>query len=230
MRFPVITIVMVFLLNPFLKSNECNYKLTLTNNNYDIHAGDIMTFTLYLSGEDIINLNKSIVFDLNGIYQGSNILAKNHIDKSNFEQKIIIEAKESGLFKLGPYKLNIGNCVIESNILEIIIQKRKEQIIPDKIISFGSSNITLKLGDTAKVKMKANFRGLNLPKDENKNLHFKRGYSSENMSTYYGKSEINSEIELYIIPLRKGTFILNSDYFEDIDKITIVKELKINVE
>jgi hypothetical protein len=64
MRFRTIIFVLVLITNIFIKANDCNYKLILSNNNYDIHVGDLMTISLTLSGEGIINLNKSIIFDL----------------------------------------------------------------------------------------------------------------------------------------------------------------------
>lgn len=205
--------------------NQCNYKLELSCvDNFKFTVGNGIVLYLSLKSNDIEILNKKIAYDLEGVNLFANPTKTTGYE---FRNQINVYAKKAGKYTIGPYKLNIGNCELISNTIDIIVYDKPEITSPE--FSYSESKIIMRELEEKEFFITSNFEfGLN-NSIQNQGFEIKKGKSSEKSSWVYGVVEKNYNYSFRIIAKKAGFYRITKEYFDFLPANLDFKELELEI-
>jgi hypothetical protein len=205
--------------------NQCNYKLVLSyNDNFKATVGNGIIVYLSLQNDDLELLNKTIIEDLEGENLGGNVTK---IKGAEFLNQVNIKATKTGKYTLGPYKLQIGNCELVSNTIDIIVHDKPEVVSPE--FTYSSLKIELKKFEEKEFFITTNFE-LEFNKDiKNHGFEIYPGSTSMNTAIVSGILKRTNKYSFKIVAKQVGKYKLTKEYFNHLPSTLEFEELELEI-
>jgi len=212
-----ISSLILILIGYFTFGQSSNIKLEISSNMETVFLGDNISLSFRIIDPNLISvLNNQELKVSNGGFQGP-------FNQSSFNYTISVEPLDTGIIKLGPYKINYQNMELSSNVIYIKVVKRKN----DNYLLFDTQSV-VQLDSEAIIRIRS--RNIDI---SNLKLRDSQFYTIINRSYSSNKSIINGESvteyikEFKVSYIKKGILelskfdILNVTEIFDIDPIKI---------